>query len=363
MSITAEELRILRESVAEAGERSRDEVIFEGFGLDHVDLESLAGYRNLFLAAKPGHPWLALDNQKFLERLGGYRRDPQSGAHGLTQAGLLMFGQLHHILAGIGYYLVDYQEQNCQPGHLRYNDRITTDGTWSGNLFDFFRRVYPKLVADLKIPFAYRPGTTQRIDETPVHEALREALVNSLIHADHNGRVGVMIVKKPEVMTFRNPGGLRLPLEVVLEGGVTDCRNRNLQKMFQLIGEGEQAGSGLARILATWKGRGWRAPLLRESVDPPSTLLELFLEGPLPERAFDELARRLDRRLDTLPEAEQLAVVTAWLEGRVDSRRVQELSGLEPRSAALMLRNLVGEGLLASEGPPGGKGYVVPEGG
>ena len=56
-------------------------------------------------------------------------------------------------------------------------DRLYPDGSWSGNLFEFFRRVYRKLTADLKVPFALKEG--QRQDDTPVHEALREALVNT----------------------------------------------------------------------------------------------------------------------------------------------------------------------------------------
>jgi predicted HTH transcriptional regulator len=81
-----------------------------------------------------------------------------------------------------------------------------------------------------------------------VHEALREALVNTLIHVDYTGRVSILVVKRPDMFGFRNPGSMRLPLEEVQQGGISDCRNRNLQKMFQLVGLGEQAGSGIPKI-------------------------------------------------------------------------------------------------------------------
>ncbi len=109
------------------------------------------------------------------------------------------------------------------------------DGTWSGNLYDFYRKVILKLTADLKVPLRLRDGV-QRVDETHVHEAIREALVNTLIHADYEGRVSTLMVKRPEGFTFRNPGGLRLPVEQIRGGGVSDCRNRTLQKMFFLLG-------------------------------------------------------------------------------------------------------------------------------
>ena len=42
---------------------------------------------------------------------------------------------------------------------------------------------------------------------------------------------------------------------------MSDCRNPTLQKMFQLAGAGEQAGSGFSRILRAWAEQHWRVPL------------------------------------------------------------------------------------------------------
>ncbi|MBF0433593.1 MAG: hypothetical protein HQK83_20105 [Fibrobacteria bacterium] len=43
---------------------------------------------------------------------------------------------------------------------------------------------------------------------------------------------------------FRNPGMMRVPAEIALEGGESDCRNQTLHKLFLLLGLGERAGSG-----------------------------------------------------------------------------------------------------------------------
>ena len=45
-------------------------------------------------------------------------------------------------------------------------------------------------------------------------------------------------------------------------GGVSECRNKSLQKMFALIGRGEQAGSGADKIRTGWRLNRWRAPRL-----------------------------------------------------------------------------------------------------
>ncbi len=107
----------------------------------------------------------------------------------------------------------------------RWVDRLVPDGSWSGNLFDFYQKVIRKLTADLKIPFVLEGD--QRQDDTPVHKALREALVNTLIHSDYTGRISVLVVKRPDMFGFRNPGDMRVSIEDAIAGSTSDCRNRS----------------------------------------------------------------------------------------------------------------------------------------
>ncbi len=51
-----------------------------------------------------------------------------------------------------------------------------------------------KIIKNVKIPFVMEGGN--RIDDTPVHKALREALANCLINADYYGTRGVVIKKR-----------------------------------------------------------------------------------------------------------------------------------------------------------------------
>ncbi|NCS61781.1 MAG: transcriptional regulator, partial [Rhodoferax sp.] len=181
----------VRRMVAEQVQDSRDAHILQHFGLKDVDLDSLKAYRNIFRADKPDHPWLALDDQDFLQMLGGWREDRVSGEHGLTVAGLLMFGRWGSMVEALPMYFVDYQERPADyASTTRWLDRIVPDGTWSGNVFDFYRRVVNKLTADIKVPFVLKGDTRQ--DDTPTHKALREALVNCLVHADFTGRISVL---------------------------------------------------------------------------------------------------------------------------------------------------------------------------
>ena len=140
----------IKRMLAEQLEDSHDTRILDRFGLQDLDLDSLHAYRNAFAVHRPGHPWIALDDQAFLQMLGAWREDRVSGQAGLTAAGLLMFGRWPSIPEAFPLYFLDFQERTAEPDSpTRWLDRVVPDGTWSGNLYEFFRRVIRKLTADL----------------------------------------------------------------------------------------------------------------------------------------------------------------------------------------------------------------------
>lgn len=348
----------VRRMLAERVEDSRDERVLKGFDFSDLDMDSVTAYRNRFSAVKPGHVWLDLPVREFLESVGAIGRNREEGYSGVRLAGLLMFGRAEVIRDALPHYMVDYQERPEPKADKRWVDRLVPDGTWSGNVYDFYRRVYQKLTADLKVPFQLQEG--QRIDDTPVHEALREALVNTLIHADYSGRVSVLVVKRPDMFGFRNPGRMRIPPEIAVLGSNSDCRNRRLQTMFQLVGYGDHAGSGLPKIYRNWQGQHWRRPLLYELAEPEQTLMELRMTSLVPDEALTELEAHMGASFRSLPELERLALVTAVTEGMVNHGRLREISTEHPADITKMLARLVRDGFLLPDGIGRGMVYFVP---
>ena len=129
---------------------------------------------------------------------------------------------------------------------------------------------------DLKIPFKLE-GIT-RIDDTPVHKALREALANCLVNTDFFVPRGVVIRKNANSIIIENPGYIRTGKDQMLKGGISDPRNKALMKMFNMIGIGERAGSGVPDIFAVWESQGWKAPEVEEQYNPDRTILTLSFE-------------------------------------------------------------------------------------
>jgi len=149
---------------------------------------------------------------------------------------------------------------------------------------------------------------------------------------------------------FRNPGLMRLPLEEALQGGVSDCRNRIVQKMFQLVGLGEQAGSGIPRIFKNWARQHWRAPNFEERTSPDQTVLTLRMTSLLPDEVIEELDKRFGKKFRQLPETQRLALATARIEGEVTHNRLSSITTEHPHDLTLALRSLVENGFLESKG-------------
>lgn len=348
----------VKRMLVEQVEDERDARILTGFGMEDIDPESIRIYRQMLKDEKPGHPYLEQDDFEFLKSLRGWRRDRQTDEAGLTLGGLLMFGKWSAIQEAVPHYFLDYQERPEAKTELRWVDRLVPDGTWTGNLFEFYRRVYRKLTADLKVRFALKDGLRQ--DDTPVHEALREAFVNTLVHADYTGRVSVLVVKRPDMFGFRNPGGLRLPIEQVVRGGESDCRNRILHQMFLLIGLGERGGSGMPRIYGGWKSQHWRPPALMEKDEPEQTLLMLQMADLLPDAVLNKLRGQFGSQFDALDYTGRLVMATAAMERVVSHNRLLEICTTHSHDLSMLLARLVKQGLLETHGRSRGMVYSLP---
>lgn len=348
---------IVKHLLADAINESNDITILEGFGLEDVDENSLKAYRNIYKSTKLNHPWIELDDKEFLIQLGAYKKDRKNSLEGLSVAGLLMFGKQRSILDGIPNYLVDYQEQTENPED-RWIDRITTDGTWSGNLFEFSQKVYRKLTVDLKVPFKLK-DSFQRIDESNIHEAIREALVNTMIHANYNGRIGIQIIKYPLGFSFRNPGLLRISKEDAFIGGHSDCRNKTLQKMFQYIGMGEQAGSGFPKMIRAWTEQHWQYPYIDENTQLETTTLFMPTISLFPQEIQDNLEDIFGLEYKELDKNERLALILSFVDLEITNGRLSNIGAIHPSDTSKILKKLVDKNFLISDGVGRGTKYQI----
>jgi len=129
--------------------------------------------------------------------------------------------------------------------------------------------------------------------------AIREALINALVHADYSQRgAPIRLALFDDRIEIENPG--LLPFGLTIEdilAGVSKLRNRVIGRVFKELGLIEQWGSGIGRMIAAcrkadlpdplfeevglhFRVKLYKTPARAEAPDPiEKTILELLTDG------------------------------------------------------------------------------------
>ena len=268
-----QELKIM---LRDANESGNDRLFLSSYTIDDIDIPTLERYRLLFKTNNQDHIWNELNHKDFLTQLGCYAINRKDSTEGLTMAGLLMFGKGLSVRERFDNFRMDYIDKSNLVGEQRYSDRLTYDGTWENNLFNFIRLVMPKVTQGLPRPFKMEGVIRQ--DDTLLHKAIREAVTNMIIHSDFMINGILKIEKYDDRIVLTNPGLLKLPLEQIYKGGESKARNQRIQNIFRMIGYGENLGSGFPLILSAWGEKNWEKPQLIEQQDLMQIKLTLYLQ-------------------------------------------------------------------------------------
>lgn len=338
---TEDEVKAMLRDASDSG---NDGGILDGYTMDDLDAETLKAYRIRFERQNPDHVYNGYDDKEFLRNLGGYATDRSTKKEGLTTAGLLMFGKGLPIRERFDNFRLDYIDKTNLILGSRWSDRLTYDGTWENNLYNFFSRVIPKLVSDIKRPFKLE-GIT-RIDDTPVHKAIREAVVNMMIHSDYHITGVLKIEKNDNGFLFSNPGNLKLPILSIYEGDHSVARNPKIQTFFRMIGMGDNIGSGFPTILSAWGEENWRKPDLSENPDLREVTLRLLTISLMPAECSSFLQSHYGLAYTQLERNEQIILGTAHLENGVSNTRLQTILNLHSTDVGKLLSHLVEQNML-----------------
>ena len=351
-----EVLSMLRDSSAS----SPDSEVAGRARLVQLDRDTVAKYRRRFDSFNGGHVWSALDETEFLCAIGAAAED-DSGVVRPTFAGLMMFGEERFITKELPEYFLDYRQETG--GNERWEDRVVSfSGDWTGNVFDFYFRVYNKMKQALKVPFQLEG--ISRIDDTPAHKALREALANCLTNMSAMERRGVTCVWRDEAIEIANPGDFRMPIEVARRPGSSDPRNATMLKMFSMVEVGERAGSGMDKIFDGWMWAGYGEPTYEVEHDPDRTTLTLPLTARESDTFDDGEKRQIPQgeQADSEPSGKKALSKRAVAEhlarhGQSKSADIANAVGLSVTRTNQLLREMVAEGAVIAEGAARSRTY------
>lgn len=109
-------------------------------------------------------------------------------------------------------------------------------------------------------------GLTNEIERPVPLTAVREALVNAVVHADYSQRGGpIRVALFSDRLEIENPG--LLPFGVAVEdlsSGISRVRNKVIARTFKELGFIEQWGSGIGKINDEVKAAGLAPPTFEE---------------------------------------------------------------------------------------------------
>jgi ATP-dependent DNA helicase RecG len=255
--------RMLRQ----ASELSSDSMILEGYNIDDIDGETVTIYKRYLSIKDPENPFLQMDKARFLKKLGCLTTTKHSTGKQdeLTMAGLLLFGEEDSIRQRfpaweLDIYLVPRDDRIAQG--VRWNARKI----YEVNLVKTYLQAIEYLKSKIDIPFALAEDHITRTEEVPVVLALREGLVNMIIHRDYfeHGQSRVKIYH--DRIEMYNPGSAPKTVKEIIEDEVTEPRNPVIAKIFRMIGWAEVAGSGMMKILKNWKAAGYIEPSIKNNI-------------------------------------------------------------------------------------------------
>lgn len=152
----------------------------------------------------------------------------------LTRAAVLLCGDLAATTQVSPVPRVDYQRANVSSDEPvpveRWADRVLCDGNLVQaltTLLDRFDRLLPN-------PFALEADGVSRRAHGPHLPALREALVNLLVHQDHGDRRTARIRWYTDRVVFENAGDALVSPEELTRGGTSTPRNPLLLRIIRV---------------------------------------------------------------------------------------------------------------------------------
>ena len=167
--------------------------------------------------------------------------------------------------------------------------------------------------------------------------AVREAVVNAIVHADYSQQgAPIRVALFDDRLEIENPGLLPFGLTIEdIQKGISKLRNRVLGRVFQELGLIEQWGSGIQRMTAACQDRGLDAPRFEEiGTHFRVTLSSTPRTTPQRDSRDNTILNALERNRET---------------GLSTSQIAREI-GLSPRATRTRLASLVERGLIVEIG-------------
>src|SRR5690554_117649 len=245
----------------------------KGTSRTDLDDKSIRQYRDYMSRFNPGISYNRYDEEELLSKM----RVIDKATGQCTYGGLLFFGKRDAIETHFPDFRIDLLEipgTSYEDASSRYTFRLSEDDYQ--NLWECYFECFTRLKKNVDVEFKV---TSEGFGEelSPGLLAMREALVNLLMHADYFSPASSRIRIFENSIEFYNPGGLPKPIEELKEKDLSIPRNPIISKLFRMVRLAENAGFGFDKIDSNWKEYNNSEPIYDISFD--STIVRLITKA------------------------------------------------------------------------------------
>ncbi len=331
-------------------DESYDEKTMRGVTLEDVDEASVTLYRRLRREVNSSAEELEYDTPELLEALGCLDKDDRTH---LNVAGLLLFGTAKALRREMPLVRVDYirvmgNEWVADP------DESFRSVDMRGSLLTLAFRVVEAVNADLPKGFLLSDGIQAKSTGLPA-KALREAVVNALMHADYRIGRPLQVIRYDNRIEIINAGySLKPELDLGTPGSV--IRNRVIAPVFHDTNLAETKGSGIRRMCRLMAEAHMAVPTYESDRVGNTFTMRLLLHHFLGEEDIAWLARFKGFDLD---DDQKKMLVFLREVGAVDNRVYRQFAGCDTLKASAKLSMMRDLGLLEMKGKGKATYYVA----
>lgn len=216
---------------------------------------------------------------------------------------------------------------------------------FSGSVFDQLEQAFAYLKLCNKTVATYEG--LKRIESADYPEAaLREALLNALVHRDYSFSGSVIVNVNEKEMEFISIGGLLPGLSPEdIRSGISQPRNKHLAEIFYRLRLIESYGTGIRRIYSLYAG----CPA-QPRIEVTQNTFKIVLPNMnciAAEKNDTAISRQMQKILDFIDE-----------KGGITDLEIQELLDLKKTRAFILAKKMRDDGMIRTLGRGDGKMYV-----
>lgn len=333
---------------------SYDQTPVKGTSVADVDENALKRYRLLREKVNPAAEELAYSDQELLEALGCVNKE---NPNELNLAGLLLFGNSKIQRSTFPMLRADYIRV---PGNIwveNPDERFTTIDM-RGPLILVLYRLIDAINADLPKGFLLPEDDVQAASTGLPMKALREAIVNALMHRSYREHRPTQIIRYDNRIEIINPGfSLKSEEKLGLPGSET--RNPFIAAVFHDTNLAETKGSGIRAMRRLMQAAHLVPPTFESSRENNEFASRLLLHHFLDANDLEWLKQF--ERFD-LADSQKQALIFVREVGAIDNTTYRQMADCDTLKASNDLRLLKTYNLLKSKGKGKATYYVGGDG-